>query len=105
MDKNEYYFTYQVKIDPDFAELIPNFLGNRKKDATLLKVAVLEKDFVTLKDMGHTIKGTCGGYGFNELATVGERIEHFAIQKDLDSVQYWVNEFCTYLDRVKLVEL
>ena len=51
-------------LDPDLRDLIPGHLENRQKDVTTIKNALKAADFGKIRVLGHSMKGSGGGYGF-----------------------------------------
>ena len=64
-----------VYIDPDLEDIIPTFLANRQKDLQTLRTAMTEKDFETIRILGHRMRGDGGGYGFNAISDIGGVME------------------------------
>lgn len=90
-------------VNPDLAELIPWFLDNRKKDIEAIEKMVASGDFKSLERVGHTLKGTCPGYGFEVLGKIGARIETAAKAGSGDEVLKLNAEMKQYVDEVKVV--
>ncbi|MDH3257475.1 MAG: hypothetical protein OEM27_07640, partial [Nitrospinota bacterium] len=55
----------RVRIDRDLQDLIPEYLKNRGKDLLAYRQALEEGDFDSIAVLGHSMKGSGGGYGFN----------------------------------------
>ncbi len=92
-----------VKVDPDLADLIPGFLGNRRKDIAEMRQALYRADFETIRVLGHSMKGAGGGYGFDAITDIGAVLEHAAKAKDPEEVRKTLCELASYLDRVEVV--
>ncbi len=92
-----------VKIDPDLEELIPGFLENRRQDIIKLNQAHDTGDLETLHIIGHNLKGSGGGYGFDEMSRLGAEIENAAKQNDLQSIRGLINALDRYLRRIDTV--
>ena len=90
-----------VRVDPDIADLIPGFLENRQKDIKTIHETLQKGDYETLQRMGHTLKGTGGGYGFDEITDIGLRIENAAKGKNADEILRQVQELSDYLGKVE----
>lgn len=89
-----------VTIDSDLEDLIPGFLENRRKDVNLLNEALAAGKIDTLKSIGHSLKGVGGGYGFQELSTIGAEIEKIAKAGGTAGVQELIDSMADYLDKV-----
>lgn len=91
-----------VYVDEDLKELIPGFLENRYEDITNLKTALHDKDFETLRKMGHSIKGVGGGYGFDYVTELGYNIEEAAKAEDVSNISKLIDELKDHLDKVEI---
>lgn len=91
-----------VKIDPDLAEIIPDYLRVKKDEASELLNILEKKDFSGLQRFGHSLKGSGGGYGFDRLTDIGADIEVHAKTKDSQSLREKIEELKDYLERVRI---
>jgi signal transduction histidine kinase/CheY-like chemotaxis protein len=62
-------------INSDLKGLIPSFFSNTRQEIDRLQEAVGSGDFATIERMGHSIKGSSYGYGFNHMGLIGLQIE------------------------------
>jgi HPt (histidine-containing phosphotransfer) domain-containing protein len=92
-----------IKIDPDLADLIPEYLLNRRKDIESITSALASGDFESIRITGHSLKGSGGGYGFPGLTDIGKEIEISASEKNGENISKWVRELASYMDRVEVV--
>ena len=92
-----------IRVDPEIAALIPGFLANRHKDVVLLLDAVNQGDFETARILGHSMKGSGGGYGFDGITDIGAEIETAAKQHDAVVIRSQVHALSRYLARVLIV--
>lgn len=92
-----------VYVDPDLKELVPNFLGNRRKDAAALDAAMTHNDLSTVRLLGHRMKGDGGGYGFEEISRIGEALEQAAIREDRPVIRQQTAALAEFLSRVDVV--
>jgi PAS domain S-box-containing protein len=53
----------------------PAFLANRRVDVARLKDASAARDFASIQEIGHNLKGIGRGYGFPEMSSIGASIE------------------------------
>lgn len=67
-----------VAIHPDLSDLAAGYIANRRHDVATLKGAVHRGDFETIRDIGHSMKGSGGGYGFDRLTELGGALEQAA---------------------------
>ncbi len=90
-------------VDPDLRDLIPGYLENRQKDITTIKKALKTADFGKIRVLGHSMKGSGGGYGFMPISKIGQTIEQAAKNKNPDSIKNHLVELSDFLERVTLV--
>lgn len=92
-----------VSVDSDLEELIPDFLDNRRKDIQSIQDALSKGDYDTLTIIGHSMKGSGGGYGFDYITDIGAAIEQAGKEKNDDEIKKWTDELDLYLGRVEVV--
>lgn len=93
----------QVRIDSDLQDLIPDYLRNREKDLLVYQQALEKGNFDTIALLGHSMKGSGGGYGFNGLTSIGRAIEKAAKNKDKDSVRQSIVDLMDFLKKLEIV--
>jgi hypothetical protein len=93
----------RIRVDPELASLIPGFLENRRHDVTSLLEAVNRGDFETARILGHSMKGSGGGYGFDGITDIGGEIELAAKHSDAVAIRTHIDALSLYLARVELV--
>ena len=92
-----------IRVDAEIAPLIPGFLANRHKDVVSLLDAVDHGDFEAARILGHSMKGSGGGYGFDGITDIGAEIETAATRNDSDAIRSQVKALSRYLTRVEIV--
>jgi HPt (histidine-containing phosphotransfer) domain-containing protein len=92
-----------VHVDPELAAMIPRFLVNQRKAVAAMQQAREASDYATLSQLGHQMKGTGGGYGFDALTEFGSTIEHAAKASDALHLQQLLEALGAYLDRLEMV--
>ena len=92
-----------VNVDPEIADLIPGFLENRKKDIEEMKSCLELENFEQIERLGHSMKGSGAGYGFEGVSEIGKALEIAGKEKDVDSIKKGIEDLKNYLDRVELV--
>jgi HPt (histidine-containing phosphotransfer) domain-containing protein len=95
--------TILVRANPKFADLIPGFLQNRRKDVIAMLAALDRGDFETVESLGHGMKGAGGSWGFQAITDIGAALEQAAERADADALRNWVGELSRYLERVEIV--
>ena len=92
-----------VQPDPDLADLIPDFLNNRRRDMADIKTSIEKNDFEFVRRTAHTLKGICRPYGFIYLETLSKRLEVAGQQESMADIETVAAEMNEYLDRVQVV--
>jgi len=72
----------QDEDDELIRNLIPWYLASEKENLILLEVALAEKDFATLIEIGDKMFGHGRSYGFDFIGILGKRIEIAAIDEN-----------------------
>jgi HPt (histidine-containing phosphotransfer) domain-containing protein len=95
--------TIRVRAIPQFADLTPGFLQNRRQDVIAMLDALDRSDFETVESLGHGMKGAGSSWGFQAITDMGAALEQAAGSADTDASRKWVGELSRYLDRVEIV--
>ena len=56
--------------------------------------------FQTVAILGHNLRGSGGGFGFQAITDIGAGLEEAADAADIDVSRKWLGELSGYLDRV-----
>jgi len=91
-----------ISIDKDLEDLIPGYLENRRRDIASIEEALRKNDFETIRILGHSMKGSGGGYGFAAITEIGKKIEEAAKNMDKKVIMEQVGELSTYLHNIKI---
>ncbi|MFT5175976.1 MAG: HPt (histidine-containing phosphotransfer) domain-containing protein [Gammaproteobacteria bacterium] len=94
--------TIHVTVESDLEDLIPNFMQRRHDDVAQLREAIAAADLEVLRVIGHSMKGTGGGYGFHAISEIGSAIEQAVKDNSLQAAQTAVDRLVNYLARVKV---
>lgn len=92
-----------VQVDADLEDLIPGYLQNRRQDVDSILQALENQDFETIRVLGHTMKGTGGGYGFDAITDIGRALEEAAKNKNVQAISREVVALRDYLQAVEVV--
>ena len=92
-----------VRPDPDLKPLIPTYLANRRRDVDEVRSALGRGDYETIRVIGHRMRGSGAGYGFEGLTDFGGVLETAAQTKDADAIRTCVHDVSSYLDRVEVI--
>jgi len=92
-----------VTIDLDLEDLIPGYMENRRKDIRTVHKALGDGEFEPIRILGHSMKGSGGGYGFDAVSDIGKAIEDAANAKNTEIIKAQLVILTDYLDRVEVV--
>ena len=92
-----------VQVDADLEDLIPGYLQNRHKDLEAIQQALEKQDFESIRVLGHSMKGTGGGYGFDAITAIGRTLEEGAKSRNAQAIQQGIATLREYLQAVEVV--
>ena len=92
-----------IRLDAEMQGIVPKYLANRARDCDALRQHAASRAFADAKRLGHNMKGTGGGYGFEEISRLGARIEAAAAAGEADQLLALADDLARYLARVKPV--
>jgi HPt (histidine-containing phosphotransfer) domain-containing protein len=93
---------FAVHPDPDLLDLIPTYLQRRHADAERIADAIAGGDSETVRFVGHSMKGSGGGYGFDGLTEIGGALEEAGSDSDLVAAARALDYLLAYLDNVEV---
>lgn len=93
----------QVTVDRDLEDLVPGFLANRQRDIEKVEALLAKGQFDGIRVIGHSMKGSGGGYGFQFITEVGAGLERAAIARNADVIRSALSELREYLAQVEIV--
>jgi len=89
-------------VDADLEDIVPGFLEGRRKDVIDLRQALRDGNYETVRIIGHTMKGSGGGYGFQGITEIGRQLESAAEEKNREAVRHCTEELADYLERLQI---
>jgi HPt (histidine-containing phosphotransfer) domain-containing protein len=92
-----------VKVDEDLQDLIPGYLENRFKDIAAIQEHLAQGDYEAIRSIGHKMKGSGGGYGFDEITNIGRAMEEAAKIGNREEINTQAEALKSYLDRIEIV--
>ena len=95
--------TIIVHVDADLEPIIPNFLSNQQKALATMQAALQQRDYETLQSLGHGMKGSGGGYGFDAVTGIGSAIEAAAKVGHHEEIAVRLRSLARYLACVEVV--
>jgi len=93
----------RIRVDADLQDLVPGYLENRESDLLIYQQALEKGDFDSIAVLGHSMKGSGGGYGFKDLSQIGRAIEKAAKSKDKETVRKSIIDMTAYLKKLEIV--
>ncbi|MCG3201817.1 MAG: hypothetical protein NFCOHLIN_01687 [Gammaproteobacteria bacterium] len=93
----------QVTVDKDLEDLVPGFVANRQRDIEKVEALLAKGDFDGIRVIGHSMKGSGGGYGFQFITEVGAGLERAANGRNADLIRSALSELREYLAQVEIV--
>ncbi|MBA4030063.1 MAG: hypothetical protein C0478_04095 [Planctomyces sp.] len=88
--------------DPDYEELIADFVSAMPERVAELLTAIEGRDFDELKRKAHQLKGAGGGYGFPEMTTIAAQVESACRENRIPDVLDQTAALVDYLRRVSV---
>ena len=92
----------RIRVEQGMEDVVPAYLDKRRADVLSYRGALAVGDFETIRMLGHKMKGTGAGYGFEALTSLGAAIERAAQNQDAAAVRKTVSEVARFLDSVAL---
>ena len=92
-----------VQVDSSIEDLIPLYFNGRQKDIKNIPSALEQGDFETIRFLGHNMRGSGGGYGFDYITEIGSCLELAAEEKDVEEIRKQVRELVNYLNKIQIV--
>ncbi len=90
-------------VDRELRDLIPDFLANRWQDTRTIMEGLELRDYQTIRNLGHDLKGVGGAYGFDAIGDIGHSLEQAAMDENQAEIRKQVQELTTYLEQVEIV--
>jgi hypothetical protein len=91
-----------VRPEPELADLVPTYLERRRKDIVALEDAILLGDYPTICLLGHSMKGSGGGYGFDGISEIGMRLERAGADRDYRPTRLAIDDLKCYMRNVEV---
>jgi HPt (histidine-containing phosphotransfer) domain-containing protein len=89
-----------VTINRELEYLVPDYLDSRKKDVAAIMEALPGGNFESIRILGHNMKGTGGGYGFEAISDFGEEIQKAAQSRNTGMIERLAGELMDYIGSV-----
>ena len=92
-----------VRVEAELHDMVPEFLARRRKDVNALREALGRGDYEVMRTVGHVMKGSGGGYGFDAISEIGRVLESAARSKNSDVASKCIDDLANYLERVEVI--
>ncbi len=85
--------------DPEFQKLIRKYLVYLKNELAGIKDHIEISNIMEIRKFSHNLKGTGGGYGFDEFTELGGKINLAAHEENIPLIKSFVSEFEIELEK------
>ena len=79
-------------------EQIPAYLANCRHNVGVMLAALDRSDFEAVTILGHNLRGSGGGFGFQAITDLGAGLERACEETDLDAARKLVRDLSSYLE-------
>ncbi len=83
------------------AEQTPAYLANCRQNVIALREALDRSDFEAMAILGHNLRGSGGGFGFQAITDFGAGLEQAASDADQDEARKLLSALSSYLDSLE----
>ena len=94
---------FVVYVDADIEEMVPAFLERRHQDISAIQEALDHRDYDAVRILGHSMKGSGGGYGFDGITDLGACMELAAMDQNHEDLLKLVEQLSAYLRNVEII--
>ena len=91
-----------VRPEPCLARLADRYVRRRHDDAETLEQAIRSSDHGTVQTLGHCMRGSGAGWGFDGISEIGGRLEEGAEQQDAAACMEALADLRAYLRNVEI---
>jgi PAS domain S-box-containing protein len=91
-----------VTVNKALQDLMPGYLQRKREDITALNSALEQLDYEAIRVLGHSLKGSGGSYGFDNITEMGKQIEMAARNRDPVAIREWTDELSQYLSCITI---
>lgn len=90
-----------TEVPIELRPMIPGFIERREKETKELNALLNALDFPPMKDIGHRLKGTGGGYGFPIISDLGRELESAAQESDSTRAKHAISQLTEIVKKLK----
>lgn len=91
---------FEVRVPVELRPLLSGFFERRKSEAMSLEELLSADRYSDIARIGHKLKGSGRGYGFEVLSVLGERLEVAAWGGDENEVKSVIQNYVTLIDEI-----
>jgi hypothetical protein len=88
-------------VPPELLHLLPGFLARRESEIVELSDHLKLGNFESIKSLGHKLKGTGLGYGFQIVTDLGKDLEQAAEDHDTEAIHLSIAKLSTFSKELK----
>jgi hypothetical protein len=88
-------------VPPELFHLLPGFLARRESEIGELSESLRLGQFDSIKLLGHKLKGSGLGYGFQIITDIGKDLEQAAQDQDVEEIQLSIAKLKTFSKELK----
>lgn len=89
-------------VDRTLEPLVDRYVGCRRADVVAIREDLDSGDLDDVRVRGHSMKGSGGGYGFDEVTEIGAALEAAAAAGDADAILGLSGRLERYIDTVEV---
>lgn len=89
-----------LEDDPDMLDLVLQFAGKLSNKVDNIKAAFQQQDMNLLKSEVHTLKGTSGNFGYNEIFELLKRVEFLIETNNIDAIKSVLDSLPGLVNRI-----
>ena len=89
-----------IDVQSSMEELLPFFIESTQKDLGQIKKAMEMNDIETVRRVGHSLKGSSGAYGQDDIGQIGASIETAALADDRQEINDRMADLETSLNKL-----
>ena len=89
--------------DEDVLELLPGYLESCRADLGILQNSTLKMNSETVRILGHSLKGSGGGFGLERISEIGKKLEISSQIHDWTSIGQEIAALSEFLNCVEIV--
>jgi HPt (histidine-containing phosphotransfer) domain-containing protein len=90
----------QFQVEPDLLDLVPEYLQKRRQELAQVSELLRNKDFATLKRIGHQMKGNAALFGLGFLGEKGAELEGAARSEQEELILKVCQDMKRFIDEV-----